>query len=165
MNIDNLFKPTYSIAALRMMMGIVFLLHAGVRVYNNTLPGFGDFLHGKGFPFGFYLAWAVTLFELAGGILMFFRFFVKIFCIGEMIILITGIITVHSENGWFVVGRSLNGIEYSIVLITILTAIFIAERKAEEIFRLFYKFIFYRAKQMLHKHLPIWFSIFLRHRR
>jgi len=131
MDVNNLFRPTYSIAALRMMMGIIFILHAGVRVYNNTLPGFGDFLDGKGFPFGFYLAWAVTLFELAGGIFMFFRFFVKIFCVGEMIILITGIITVHSENGWFVVGRSLNGIEYSIVLITILTAIFIAERKAE----------------------------------
>jgi putative oxidoreductase len=130
MNAANLFKPTYSIAALRMMMGIIFILHAAVRVYNNTLPGFGDFLEGKGFPLGYYLAWMVTLFELVGGILMFFRYLVRIFCIGEMIILITGIITVHSENGWFVVGRSLNGIEYSIVLITILTAIFIAERKA-----------------------------------
>ena len=130
MNANNLFKPTHSIAALRMMMGIVFILHGGVRVYNNTLPGFGDFLEGKGFPFGFYLAWAVTLFELIGGILMFFRYFVKLFCIGEMLILITGIVLVHAENGWFVVGRSLNGIEYSIVLITILTAIYIAERKA-----------------------------------
>ena len=130
MDVNNLFKPTYSIAALRMMMGIVFILHAAVRVYNNTLPGFGDFLDGKGFPLGFYLAWAVTLFELVGGILMFLRYLVRVFCIGEMIILITGIITVHGENGWFVVGRSLNGIEYSIVLITILTAIFIAERKA-----------------------------------
>ena len=130
MDVNNLFKPTYSIAALRMMMGIVFILHAAVRVYNNTLPGFGDFLDGKGFPFGFYLAWGVTLFELVGGILMFLRYLVRVFCIGEMIILITGIITVHGENGWFVVGRSLNGIEYSIVLITILTAIFIAERKA-----------------------------------
>lgn len=130
MNIDNLFKPTYSIAALRMMMGIIFILHAGVRVYNNTLPGFGEFLDGKGFLFGFYMAWAVTLFELVGGILMFLRYFVRIFCLGEIIILITGIVTVHAENGWFVVGRSLNGIEYSIVLITILTAIFIAERKA-----------------------------------
>ena len=130
MDVNNLFKPTYSIAALRMMMGIVFILHAAVRVYNNTLPGFGDFLDGKGFPFGFYLAWTVTLFELVGGILMFLRYLVRVFCIGEMIILITGIITVHGENGWFVVGRSLNGIEYSIVLITILTAIFIAERKA-----------------------------------
>ena len=130
MNIANLFKPNYSIAALRMMMGIVFLLHAGVRIYNNTLPGFGEFLGNKGFPFGLYLAWAVTLFELVGSVLMFLRYLVRIFCIGEMIILITGIITVHSENGWFVVGRSLNGVEYSVVLITILTAIFIAERKA-----------------------------------
>ncbi len=130
MSIERLFKPTYSIAALRMMMGIVFILHAGVRVYNNTLPGFGDFLEGKGFPFGFYLAWAVTLFELIGGVLMFLRYFVRIFCIGEMIILITGIVIVHSENGWTIIERSLNGIEYSLVLITILTAIFIAERKA-----------------------------------
>lgn len=111
-------------------MGIVFILHGGVRVYNNTLPGFGDFLHGKGFPFGFYLAWAVTLFELVGGVLIFFRYFVRIFCIGEIIILIIGIITVHQENRWFALGDSLNGAEYSLVLITILTAIFIAERKA-----------------------------------
>ena len=130
MNIDNLFKPTYSIAALRMMMGIVFILHAAVRVYNNTLPGFGDFLHDKGFPFGFYLAWLITLFELVGGVLIFFRYLVGIFCIGEIIILIIGIITVHQENRWFALGDSLNGAEYSLVLITILTAIFIAERKA-----------------------------------
>jgi putative oxidoreductase len=131
MNIDNLFKPTYSIAALRMMMGVVFILHAGVRVYNNTLPGFGDFLHDKGFPFSFYLAWLITLFELVGGVLIFFRYLVKIFCIGEIIILIIGIITVHQENRWFALGDSLNGAEYSLVLITILTAIFLAERKAE----------------------------------
>ena len=130
MSFDTLFKPSYSIAALRMMMGVIFILHAAVRVYNNTLPGFGEFLNGKGFPLGFYLAWAVTLFELVGGILMFLRYLVRVFCIGEIIILITGIVTVHSENGWFVVGRSLNGIEYSVVLITVLTAIFIAERKA-----------------------------------
>lgn len=130
MNVSNLFKPNSSIAALRMMVGIIFILHAIVRIYNNTLPGFGDFLESKGFPLGFYLAWAVTLFELTGGMLMFFRYLVRVFCIGEIIILITGIITVHAENGWFVVGRTLNGVEYSMVLITILTAIFIAERKA-----------------------------------
>jgi len=130
MNVSNLFKPTYSIAALRMMMAVVFILHAGVRIYNNTLPAFGTVLENKGFPFGFYLIWAVTLFELAGGVLMFFRLLVRIFCIGEIIILIVGIVTIHGENGWFVVERSLNGVEYSVVLITILAAIFIAERKA-----------------------------------
>lgn len=130
MTVSNLFKPSYSIAALRMMAGIVFILHAGVRIYNNTLPAFGAMLEAKGFLFGFYLIWAVTLFELAGGILMFFRFWVRIFCLGEIIILIIGIVTIHGQNGWFVVERSLNGVEYSVVLITILTAIFIAERKA-----------------------------------
>ena len=130
MNIDNLLKPSPSIAALRMVMGIIFILHAGVRIYNSTLEDFGGFLNRTGFPFGLYLAWAVTIFELVGGVLMFFRYFVRVFCVGEIIILITGIVTVHAENGWFVVGRTLNGIEYSIVLITILTAIFIAERKA-----------------------------------
>jgi putative oxidoreductase len=130
MNATNLFKPSYSIAALRMMMGIIFILHAAVRVYNNTLPGFGDFLESKGFPIGYYLAWAVTLFELAGGMLIFFRYFVRIFCFGEMIILIVGIITVHWQNGWFVVGMSLGGVEYSVVLITILFAIYIAETRA-----------------------------------
>ena len=130
MSIDSLFKPSYSIAALRMMMSVIFILHAGVRVYNNTLPGFGEFLEGKGFPLRFYLAWMVTLFELVGGVLMFFRYLVRVFCIGEIVILITGIVTVHSENGWVVVERSLNGIEYSMVMITVLTAIFLAERKA-----------------------------------
>ena len=130
MNVSNLFKPSYSIAALRMMMAVVFILHAGVRIYNNSLPAFGALLQDKGFPFGFYLIWIVTLFELTGGVFMFFRFLVRIFCIGEIIILIVGIVTIHGENGWFVVERSLNGVEYSVVLITILAAVFIAERKA-----------------------------------
>ena len=130
MSINSLFKPNYSIAALRMMVAVVFLLHAGARIYNNSLLGFGDFLEHKGFPFGFLLAWAVTLFELIGGALMFFRCFVRCFCLGEIIILIIGIITFHWEKGLVGVDMSLSGAEYSMVLITILFAIYIAERKS-----------------------------------
>jgi putative oxidoreductase len=127
----NLMKPTAPIAALRMVVGVIFILHAAARIYNNSLSGFGDFLSEKGFPLGFYLAWFATLFELIGGFLMVFRLVVKLFCIVEIIILLTGIATVHWENGWFVVGMTLGGIEYSVVLITILLAIFFAERKEE----------------------------------
>jgi putative oxidoreductase len=132
MQFKNLLRPTLPIAALRMLTGIIFILHASARLYLNSFSGFGDFLENKGFPFGFYLAWAVTLFELVGGIFMFLRYLVKIFCIGEIIILITGIILVHWQNGWFVVGMSLGGIEYSVVLITILVAIFITESKVSK---------------------------------
>ena len=131
MQISNLFKPTHSIAALRMLVGAIFILHASARIYNNTLPEFESFLNKSGFPFGYYLAWLVTLFEIIGGIAMFFRFLVKLFCIGEAIILFTGILVVHWQNSWFIESMSLNGFEYSIVMISILIAIFAAERKAE----------------------------------
>jgi putative oxidoreductase len=126
---SQLLKPSLPIAILRMLMGIVFMLHACARIYQNSFEGFGGFLSSKGFPLGYYLAWTVTIFELLGGLAMFFRYFVKVFCIGEIIILLTGIVIVHWQNGWFVVGMTLGGIEYSVVLITILVAIFIAELK------------------------------------
>lgn len=126
---NQFLAPSLSIAILRMLMGLVFMAHGIARLVDYSLPGFGDFLDSKGFPAGFYLAWAVTIFELAGGLLMVLRKFVKWFCIGEIIILLTGIVIVHSPNGWFVVGKTLGGVEYSVVLITVLAAIFIAERK------------------------------------
>lgn len=128
----NLLKPSLPIASLRMLLGIIFFLHASARLYLNSLSGFGDFLENKVFPLGFYLAWAITVFEFIGGICIVLRYFVKLFCIGEIIILLTGIILVHWQNGWFVVGMTLGGIEYSVVLITVLVAIFIAESKAEK---------------------------------
>jgi putative oxidoreductase len=128
---SELLRPSLSIALLRIGMGLVFMSHAIIRLVDYSLPGFGDFLSSRGFPAGFYLAWAVTIFELVGGLLMVSRKFVKWFCIGETIILLTGIVIVHSPNGWFVVGKTLGGPEYSVVLITVLTAIFLAEWKEE----------------------------------
>ena len=122
--------PYLSIAILRMLLGIVFMLHGAARVYENSFSAFGAFLESKGFPLGFYLAWTITLFELAGGMALFLRRFVRAFCIGEIIILLAGIVLVHWQNGWFVVGMTLGGIEYSVVLITVLVAVGIAEWKS-----------------------------------
>ncbi|MET0393183.1 MAG: DoxX family protein [Chitinophagaceae bacterium] len=122
--------PSLPIAILRMLLGIVFILHGAARIYENSFTGFGAFLESKGFPLGFYLAWAITLFEIGGGIAFFLRWFVTVFCIGEIVILLAGIVLVHWQNGWFVVGMTEGGIEYSVVLITVLAAIGIAERKS-----------------------------------
>jgi putative oxidoreductase len=127
----DLLRPSLSIALLRILMGLIFMSHAIMRLVDYSLPDFGDFLNSKGFPAGFYLAWSVTIFELVGGLLMVLRKFVKLFCFGEIIILITGIVIVHAQNGWFVVGKTLGGIEYSVVLIVVLIAIFLAEWKEE----------------------------------
>lgn len=127
MSARGLFAPSLSIAILRISLGLVFMAHATIRLVDYTLPGFGDFLQSKGFPGGFYLAWSVTLFELLGGACMLLRLFVKWFCVGEILILVTGIILVHSVNGWFVVGKTLGGMEYSVVLILVLLAVLLAE--------------------------------------
>jgi putative oxidoreductase len=127
----DLLRPSLSIAILRILMGLVFMSHATARLVDYSLPGFGEFLSSKGFPAGFYLAWAVTIFELLGGLMMVMRIAVKIFCIGEIIILLTGLIIVHSPVGWFTVGKTLGGMEYSVVNITVLLAIFLAELKED----------------------------------
>jgi putative oxidoreductase len=119
-------KPSLPIAILRILMGGIFMAHGIARLVDYSLPGFGQFLESQGFPAGFYVAWAVTIFEIVFGFCMLLGYFVRIFCIGEIIILITGIITVHWQNGWFVVGKTLGGIEYSTVLIVVLLAIFLS---------------------------------------
>lgn len=125
----GLFEPYFPIALLRILMGLVFMTHGIARLADYSLPGFGDFLESKQFPAGFFLAWAITVFEIVGGLLMVFRKFVPLFCAIEILILITGIAIVHAKNGWFVVGKSLGGAEYSVVLIFVLSAIFISETK------------------------------------
>lgn len=127
-DMKHLTGPTLSIALLRVAMGMVFMSHALLRISEGSVLDFGDFLISKGFPAGSALAWAVTVFELLGGLCMLARRFVQWFCAGEIIILLTGILLVHAPNGWFVVGHSLNGPEYSVVLIIILITVFIAER-------------------------------------
>ena len=126
-----LLQPSTSIAILRILMGLIFMSHAINRLVHASVPGFGGWLESQGFPAGEALAWSVTIFELVGGSLMVLRKFVQLFCAGEIVILITGIILVHAPNGWFVVGQTLNGPEYSVVLIVVLIAIFLAEWKEE----------------------------------
>lgn len=124
-----LFQPSTSIGLLRMLMGVIFILHGGARLYEQSVPGFGEFIGSNGIPGGLYIAWFITVFEIIGGILMFLRYAVKIFCVIEILILLGGIFLVHSKSGWFTVGATLNGIEFSVVLIGVLLAIFLAERK------------------------------------
>jgi putative oxidoreductase len=57
---------------------------------------------------------------------------VKISCIINIVILIFGIITVHFAEGWYVVGAGRNGIEFSFILIVVLFAILISDKRGEK---------------------------------
>ena len=124
-----LLQPSTSIGLLRMLMGIIFILHGGARLYEQSVTGFGGFISDHGIPGGLYIAWFITVFEIIGGTAMFLRYAVKVFCVIEILIQIGGILMVHSPNGWFTVGAQVGGMEYSVVLVGVLLAIFLAERK------------------------------------
>lgn len=124
-----LLQPSLSIGLLRMLMGIIFILHGGARLYEGSVNGFGEFLGSNGIPAGAFVAWFVTVFEIIGGTAMFLRYAVKIFCVIEILVQVGGIILVHRPNGWFTVGAQTGGMEFSVVLIAVLLAIFLAERK------------------------------------
>ena len=100
-----------------MMLPVFMLIHGITRITNDGVTGFGEFLSGNGFPLGFYLAWAITLFEIIGSIAISAGYFVSALSILFALELIMGILLVHRVNGWFVVGASTGGMEYSALLV------------------------------------------------
>lgn len=91
--------------------------HGAIRLIHFSIPGFGEFLDSQGFHPGEAFAWMVTLGDILFGLLVVFGFFLKISCIWFIGLMLFGIILVHGQNGWFVVGHQTGGIEFSVLLI------------------------------------------------
>ncbi|HWA34951.1 MAG TPA: DoxX family protein [Cyclobacteriaceae bacterium] len=108
---------TNSLRIFRMIVPVFMLIHGITRITHQSVGGFGEFLSGNGFPFGFYIAWAITIFEIAGSILIIAGYLVPICSVLFALELTAGILMVHWANGWFVVGASTGGMEYSVLLI------------------------------------------------
>ncbi len=111
-------------------------IHGAARISNGTIGGFGEFLTAQGLPLGVYLAWAITLFELVGSVLLAVGFYSWIISLIFAFHLAVGIYMIHLKEGWFVVGAGRNGMEFSIVLIVTLLAIaYGTYKKPERSFR------------------------------
>ncbi|KAB2878918.1 DoxX family membrane protein [bacterium] len=117
----------HAIAILRITVGIIFVAHGAIRTYAGTVGGFGEFLIAKGFPLGVAVAWGITVFELLGGSLLALGKYTRIIGVIFIFHQIMGIVLVHFQNGWFVVGHSTGGMEYSALLIASLIAIIARE--------------------------------------
>lgn len=113
----KLISQHQSLVLLRIGVSVLMMAHGFQRLYYNTVNDFGEFLNAKGFLIGRILAWSITIFELAGGLLLAIGIFTRWISLGWMVVLSMGIILVHAQNGWFVVGPSTGGVEYSILLL------------------------------------------------
>ena len=102
------------------------LVHGIGRIYFGIVDDFGGFLTLNGFPLGFYLAWAITIFEIVGSVLIAVGFYVAPLAIIFALHLLCGIYLVHLKDGWFVVGAGRNGAEFSVLLIASFIALAIS---------------------------------------
>lgn len=128
----RIFNDTF---LLRLGVAVIFLSHSLHGIFtNNDVNDFGNlFLNKIGFaPFGVYIAWGVVMSQVVTSFLFIANKFVKISSVINIVILIFGIITVHFEEGWYVVGAGRNGMEFSFILIVVLFTILISDRRNEK---------------------------------
>ncbi|WP_264537738.1 DoxX family protein [Flavobacterium sp. N1736] len=110
---------------LRIATAIILLSHSVFGIFDNGINDFGNlYLNQIGFaPFGVFLAWSVKISHIIAAVLLLVNKYVKPAGFVTIFILIMGIILVHFQEGWFVVGGGRNGAEYNVLLIFVLLAI------------------------------------------
>lgn len=107
-----------SIVLFRILVAALIGVHGWARMLADAVYPFGGFLDAQGFPFGTAIAWAITLLEIVGTILiMVGSRHTPVLCVLFSVIYAAGIVMVHAPEGWFVVGLGRNGMEYSVLLI------------------------------------------------
>lgn len=116
-------KLNEALVLLRISVALVFMAHALVRVINDTIPDFTLFLDNKGFVYSKAVVWAITVFEIAGSLLLAAGYFIKWLAAGFIVILLTGIVLIHFSLGWFVGEHGTGGMEYSFILVACLVVI------------------------------------------
>lgn len=114
---DSAGRQLISLTVLRVALAATMIIHGITRVSVGGVAPFGEFLTERGFPLGLYIAWGITIFEIVGGIVFAAGYFVPVLAAIFAVQLIMGIVLVHAEEGWFVVGHGRNGMEYSVFLI------------------------------------------------
>jgi len=117
---------------IRIVLAILMFVHGAARISNGTVDDFGGYLSSNGLPLGFYVAWAITLFELIGSVLLAVGFYSYIIALLFAAELAVGIFLIHSKEGWFVVGAGRNGVEYSVLLIANFLAIAYANYRRQK---------------------------------
>jgi putative oxidoreductase len=96
--IDTRTAP-YAATALRVALGILFLAHAGLKLFVFTPAGTVQFFGSLGLPGA--LAYLVILAEVAGGLALIAGLYSRVVALALTPILLGAIVTVHGPAGFF----------------------------------------------------------------
>ncbi len=110
---------------LRIAVAVILLTHSVFGIFDNGINDFGNlYLNQIGFaPFGVFIAWSIKVSHIIAAVLLILNKYIKLAGFVTIFVLIMGIILVHFQEGWFVVGGGRNGVEYNFLLIIVLLVI------------------------------------------
>lgn len=110
----NLTAP-WGIALLRVVTGIIFLMHGQQKLFEFGLGGVTGMMTGLGVPAPGFMALVVTLVEVVGGIALILGAFTRIAALLLAIDMLVAFFLVHIPNGFF---ASNGGVELVLLLAT-----------------------------------------------
>ena len=115
-------KHSAGIAILRVVTGIVFLVHGWQKVFTMGFAGVtGGFTH-MGVPMPGVIAPIIAIIELVGGLALIIGLFTRLAALGLIIDMAGAIAIVHFKNGFF----NPKGYEFPLMLLTAAVVLFIA---------------------------------------
>jgi putative oxidoreductase len=89
----------YAALALRVGLGLLFLAHAGLKIFTFTPSGTAQFFGSLGLPGP--LAYAVIAAEVIGGVALLLGVYTRVVALALTPILLGAIATVHGPAGFF----------------------------------------------------------------
>lgn len=106
---------------IRFALAIIMLMHSLPSFVTMDVLNFGsDYLAHHGFGIlGVPTAILIKLIQLLTVPALVFNRYVKICSVLNIVILVTGIVMIHFDEGWYVVGGGRNGVEFNFLLIFI----------------------------------------------
>ncbi len=116
----DLRRLSAAMLVLRVVVAVLLAIHGWFRFLTGGYLPFGQYLAETGWPMGGLIATAITAYEILGTPLLAWGRLVLPLCVGYVFILGMGVVMVHANSGWFVVGGGRNGMEYSVLLIACL---------------------------------------------
>ena len=89
----------YAALLLRLTLGGLFLVHAGLKIFVFTPAGTAQFFSSIGLPAA--LAYVTILWEVAGGLALLLGIWTRLAALAMVPVMIGTIVTVHGANGFF----------------------------------------------------------------
>jgi putative oxidoreductase len=89
----------YAATVLRVALGVLFLAHAGLKIFVFTPAGTAQFFGSLGLPAA--LAYVTIIAEVAGGLALILGVYTRIVSLALIPILLGAIFTVHGPAGFF----------------------------------------------------------------